>query len=666
MDNKLISNIEIIRSLVKELNEASYAYYAKDNPIMTDKEWDEKFDLLSKLEKKENFIMSNSPTQNVGTKVISGLKKAKHSHPMLSLNKTKDIDDLIEFSKKNPCILTCKMDGLTVLLTYENGKLSRAETRGDGLIGENIIHNARVFSNIPLTIPNKHKVEIEGEAIITYKDFNRINESNSDDELYRNPRNLVSGSVRQLDSQIAKNRNIKFVAWKIPFGFVNMIDGLHYAEDLGFEVVPYIYNPLNIDDAINYLKDCASNMSYPIDGLVMTYNNMEYGKSLGETGHHPKHSIAFKFYDEEYETMLKTIDWTIGKTGVLTPTAVFNSVMIDGTKVERASLHNVSVLKHILGDKPFIGQKIKVAKMNMIIPQVMAAEKNENVDKDLIINIPNKCPICGGEVSIKKDNDSEILCCNNKNCSGKALQKLKFFVSKEAINIDGLSESTLKRLIDIGVISKYKDIFYLKDHKKQLVNLDGFGMQSVNNLLNNIEHSRFITLSNFINSLNIDYIGARNSKAIEKTVIEKLSSSEQYNGVWEVMKDMIIDNYNWCQIVGIGSKMSLSIKKFFEENFDDINELAEEFHFISEESNVSNDFEGLQFVVTGSLNRFESRNQLKEFIESRGGKVVSTISSKTKYLINNNIYSKSKKNVQAKELNIPIITEDELFEMIEA
>ena len=658
--------MERMKELIQKLNYASYVYYTQNTQIMTDKEWDELFDELKQLESETGIVLSNSPTQNVGYSVVDGLDKVTHSHPMLSLDKTKSVDDLKKFSISNEwnkkCILSCKMDGLTVLLTYENGELVRAETRGNGIVGEDITHNAKVFSNIPLKIPNKHKIEIEGEAIITYKDFEKINSDNTNGDIYRNPRNLASGTVRQLNNQIAKNRNVKFIAWKVPFGFTTMIHGLRFAEDLGFEVVPYVYNPSDIENAINYLKDCARDQSYPIDGLVMTYNNIEYGKSLGITGHHPKHSIAFKFYDEEYETELINIEWTMGKTGVLTPTAVFKPVEIDGTIVERASLHNITVMYNTLGDLPHIGQRINVAKMNMIIPQVVSADKNKtNVEKKNLLYIPKTCPICGHTTIITQDGESAFLACDNQNCTGKLLGKLSHFVSREAINIDGLSETTLQRFITLGFISDYKDIYHLKTYYNQLLNLDGLGKKSVDKLLDNIEKSRNTTLKRFIYSLSIDLIGNTASKLIENEV-NKLKDSNT-NSFTQFCK-MISQKYNWTQIDGFGEKMQQSLTGFFDINLESVKELANEFNFESSNNKQSAKLDGLNFVITGSVYHFVNRKELQKFIENHGGKVIGSVSAKTNYLINNDINSNSSKNKKAKSLNIPIITEDQFIEMI--
>lgn len=662
-----MDNVDRMKELIQKLNYASYVYYTQDCQVMTDKEWDDLFDELKQLEFETGIILSNSPTQNVGYNVVSNLKKVTHSHPMLSLDKTKNVNDLKKFSGSKECILSCKMDGLTILLTYKNGSLVQAETRGNGEVGEDILHNAMVFDNIPLKINDtSNHVEIEGEAIITYKDFEDINSKLYENDKYRNPRNLASGSVRQLDNRIAKDRHIKFIAWKVPSpSFLTVNDSFEYAKSLGFEVVPYVNISGRNDDfdsKIETLKNIAKKNSYPIDGLVLTYDDIKYGKSLGITSHHARHSFAFKFYDEEVETNLQDIEWTMGKTATLTPTAIFDPVEIDGTIVERASLHNITVMYNTLGDTPHIGQNISVAKMNMIIPQVVSADKSSaNVNSDRLLHIPKTCPICGHDTIIIQDNDSASLKCSNPECTGKLLGKLSHFVSREAINIDGFSEMTLQRFINLGLVGQFKDIYYLKNHYKQLINLEGFGKKSIDKLLDNIEKSRNTTLKRFIYSLSIDLIGNTASKLIENE-IERVKNPG--TNPFDQFCNMISKRYNWTRIDGFGEKMQRSLINYFKTNFDVIKELAEEFNFEDINNNKSNKLKGLNFVVTGSVNHFSSRKELQKCIEGYNGKVVGSVSTKTNYLINNDINSNSSKNKKAKSLNIPIITEEQLLEMI--
>lgn len=656
-----------IKELVLELNKHRDSYYNESVSVISDSEYDKLFDELKKLEEETGFIMSNSPTQSVGYDVKSELTKVKHSHPMLSLDKTKSTDDLLKFAGDQDCILSMKLDGLTILLTYENGELVQAETRGNGEEGEIVTHNAKVFDNIPLHIDYDGKLEIEGEAIIMCDDFAKINDSiDNQDNKYKNSRNLVSGSVRQLDSSVASKRHIKFIAWKVPYN----IDGfnfnnsffykLRYVASLGFDVVPlYTFSGDNdkehINDMVESLKKKANDCGYPIDGLVMTYDNVSYGESLGSTGHHPKHSIAFKFYDEEVETVFKYIEWTMGKTGVLTPTAVFDPVEIDGTTVERASVHNVSILKSL---NLMSGDAITVYKANQIIPQI-----SENLDAgkhDNGVNIPSECPICKHQTSVSKDNDSEVLICTNDNCKGKLLGKLTHFVSKNAMNIDGLSEATIEKFIELGWLNSLVDIYNLDYHYDDMINLDGFGKKSVDKLMSAIETSKNTTLDRFIYALSIPLIGRSASKDISK----------YYNGDFEKFFDAHADgDYVLYEdnIDGFGSKMSSSINNYMlnDRNDDIVWRISQRLNFSIEDDVVANtSLAGLTFVITGSLEKFENRDSLRVAIENAGGKVVGSVSNKTSYLINNDVNSASSKNKKAKELGIPIITEDELIKIM--
>lgn len=647
----MLNSVNKIKELILILNKASDVYYNSENPIMTDYEWDNLYDELVKLEEETGVVYPNSPTQQVGYEVKTKLEKVTHSHPMLSLGKTKSVNDLVKFSNGRDCIISLKMDGLTVLNTYEDGKLTQSETRGNGEVGELITHNARVFDNLPVSIDMDKKFEIEGEAIITKDDFDKINSKLKDDEKYKNPRNLASGSVRQLDSKIAKDRHVKFVAWKIPYGFTRFTDGFKFAEELGFDVVPYSRYNSKTDDInviVEYLKDLADEKGYPIDGLVITYDNVEYGKSLGMTGHHPKHSLAFKFYQEEEVTKLKDIEWGMGKTGQITPVAIFDDVEIDGTTVNRASLHNVSILKELqLG----IGDEITVYKANQIIPQL-----RENLTKSNTITIPSTCPICGEPTKIVKDNDSEVLMCTNDNCSGKLLGKLCHAVSKNTLNIEGLSEATIQKFIDLGWLSSIRDIYYLYLHKMDMYKLEGFGRKSVDKLLSSIEDSRNTDLVRYIYAQSIPLIGYTASKAISKmcdgdlnTFIEHMSKGAKAFG----------------KIDGVGSEMIKSLRKWWDINYLEFVDTATVFAFKKKETvNVSGtDLTGKVFVITGSLTQFRNRDEMKERIESLGGKVSGSVSAKTTALINNNIESTSSKNKKAKQLNVPILTENMFMEM---
>lgn len=594
--------------------------------------------------------LSNSPTQNVGYDVMSKLEKSTHSHPMLSLDKTKSIDDLVKFSNGRDCVISLKMDGLTVLNTYEKGTLQKSETRGNGEIGEIITHNAKVFDNFPINIPFDRKFEIEGEAIITKNDFERINTNGE----YKTCRNLASGSVRQLDSKIAKDRHVHFVAWKVPFGLTTYTEEFRIAKDYGFEVVPYVTYNSNTDDInekIEQLKAIANEKSYPIDGLVISYNNVEYGKSLGMTGHHPKHSLAFKFYDEESVSTLKDIEWSMGKTGNLTPVAIFEPIEIDGTQVERASLHNVSILKELqLG----IGDEITIVKCNQIIPQI-----KDNLTRSNTCEISSICPICGQPTKIVKENDSEVLMCTNPDCKGKLLGKLTHAVSRNALNISGLSESTLDRLTKFGWITSIKDIYHLDFYKNHMIVLDGFGKKSIDKLLESIKKSRNTNLERFLYSLSIPLLGKSASKMIAEAV--------DYD--FDIFIDeMTIKGAEYFRYLpGVGDTLINSLNDYWKNHYSDILQLSEEFTF--KKSNLILDetpktLQNKTFVVTGSVNHYPNRDALKADIEAHGGKVVGSISSKTNYLINNDINSTSSKNTKAKSLNIPIISEEDFLAMI--
>lgn len=645
-----MNKVDRIKELISTLNKASDAYYNSGDPIMTDYEWDNLYDELAKLEKETGVVYLNSPTQQVGYEVKTKLEKVTHSHPMLSLGKTKSVNDLVKFSNGRDCIISLKMDGLTVLNTYEDGKLTQSETRGNGEVGELITHNAKVFDNLPVSIDIDKKFEIEGEAIITKEDFYNINLKLKDGEKYKNPRNLASGSVRQLDSKIAKDRHVKFIAWKIPYGFAKFTNSFKFAEELGFDVVPYSKYNSKTDDInviVEYLKNLADVKGHPIDGLVITYDDVEYGKSLGMTGHHPKHSLAFKFYQEEEVTKLKDIEWGMGKTGQLTPVAIFDDVEIDGTTVNRASLHNVSILKELqLG----IGDEITVYKANQIIPQL-----RENLTRSNTVTIPSTCPICGEPTKIVKDNDSEVLMCTNDNCAGKLLGKLCHAVSKNSLNIDGLSEATIQKFIDLDWLKSIRDIYYLHLHKMDMYKLEGFGRKSVDKLLSSIEDSRNTDLVRYIYAQSIPLIGHTASKAISKmcdgdlnTFIEHMSKGAKAFG----------------KIDGIGSEMVKSLRKWWNINYLDFVDTATVFTFKKKETvNVSGiDLTGKIFVITGSLTQFKNRDEMKEKIESLGGKVSGSVSAKTTALINNDIESTSSKNKKAKQLNVPIITENMFME----
>ena len=652
-----MDKINRLKELTEQLNHYRDSYYNNSESLVSDKQYDDLFDELQSLEEETGIVMSNSPTKTVGYEVKSKLEKVKHSHPMLSLDKTKSTDDLVKFSDGRDCIISLKLDGLTVLNTYDNGVLCQSETRGNGEEGEIITHNAKVFDNLPLNIPFDRKFEIEGEAIITQSDFDKINTNGE----YKNCRNLASGSVRQLDSNITKDRHVRFIAWKIPFGVTTYTKGFEIVAQYGFEVVPYVkYNSKydDIEKAIEVLKNIAKEKSFPIDGLVITYDNIEYGKSLGMTGHHPKHSLAYKFYDDIYPTELLDVEFTMGKTGVLTPTAVFKPVEIDGSTVERASLHNLSIMKE-LGIK-HKGQVVNVYKANCVIPQLDSVEPDEIEITDENMIIPAEiCPICGADTNIIKDNDSEILVCTNPACKGKLLGQLVHFCSKNAVNIDGLSEQTLQKFIDLGWVNSFQDIMNLKDHAVEMTRLEGFGKKSVDKLLVAIEKSKNTTLDKFLYSLSIPLIGRSASKDIsrvcycdEKIFVSMIKSNELYK---------LID-----KIDGFGETMYKSLHNYCKIHLSGIEDLLSYF-MIRKENNISDkkvDLSGNIFVITGSLVHYKNRDELVNVVEKSGAKVSSSVSSKTSYLINNDTESNSSKNKKAKELGIPIITEEQFLEML--
>lgn len=656
-----MNKINRIKKLVDVLHKASIAYYRDDNPVMSDKQYDDLYDELESLEKETGVIYSNSPTQNVGSEVVSELDKVEHTHPMLSLAKTKSVDDLIKVYNNKDSILSLKMDGLTICLTYDNGVLTKAETRGDGHVGELVTHNAKVFENIPLAISIKEHYEIEGEAVITYEDFEAINQLLPADKKYKNPRNLAAGSVRQLDSGIASQRHLKFIAWKVPGENYSMVSGLNKAKRLGFTVVPYVYlwpdqiNKLDneelrdiFEQQIQELKNVADTLGYPIDGLVLTYDNIQYGKSLGMTGHHPKHSIAYKFYEDEEVSRLRDVEWSIGKTGQLTPVAIFDSVEIEGTTVNRASLHNVSIFKDL---KLGIGDEITVYKANAIIPQI-----RENLTKSGILEVPLVCPVCGYPTEIQKDNDSEVLICTNPCCKTKLIKRLTHFVSRKCMNIEGLSEETLTKFVEWGWVKNLFDVYNLTPHYSELSKMSGFGTRSVKKLQDAIENSKNIELDHFIAALSIPGIGTSQAKELAKKF-----------KTWEAFEEAGCGNFDFSKLDSFGEVANKKIRHWFVSMYqeDRIPQLVRNLNFIGENGAPKDEsLAGLTFVITGSLNHFENRDDLKQELESRGAKVSGSVSAKTNYLINNDINSTSSKNKKAKQLNIPIVNEEYIIGML--
>lgn len=660
-----MDKINRIKELVELLNHYRDEYYNNQKSEISDFEYDTLFDELSALELETNFIMATSPTQTVGYEVKSELVKVKHNHPMLSLDKTKDVNDVVKFLDGREGVVMAKMDGLTCSLRYINGELVSAETRGDGEIGEDILHCAKTIKNIPLHINYKEEVIIDGEVIITYDDFEKINTTLPEDERYKHPRNLASGSIRQLDSAIAAERSMQFIAWKLIKGSESnsFCDRLKFMASLGFTMVatgliPSLQTfsnkygstddyPYMIEGLIDKIKDMSQDIGYPIDGCVFGYNDVAYGNSLGATGHHFRSQLAFKFYDELYEAKLLDIEWTLGKTNTLTPTAVFETVNIDGTDVSKASLHNISIIKKLGLTNDCT---VRVYKANQIIPQIDSCLQ----DGDSDIKIPEYCPVCGGLTEVVKENESEVLICTNPNCSGKLLGRLKFFVSKPAMNIDGLSEATLETLINKGWIKNFKDIYYLYQHGREWEKLDGFGEKSVAKILDAIDRSKKVSLANFITALSIDGVG----KSAAKTI------SNYFNDDFYTFIEAFYIGFNWTVLDDVGAKTAQNINEYLVKNQKEILELANEFNFVVQKKVEvkDNPFSGKTLCVTGKLNTF-TRDSINAKITELGAKAAGSVSSKTDYLITNE-QSGSSKYKKAIELNIPIITEQEFLNLI--
>ena len=657
--NEIEKNIML--GMISILNEASEAYYNTGNPIMTDEQFDARLADLKQFEEETGIVFSHSPTQRVGAKVLNELTEVTHTYPMLSLDKCHTVAELLKFINNKETVASIKLDGLTCRLTYENGLLVRAESRGNGIIGSDITEHIKQFKNVPFKIKKEGTYTIDGEVIITKQDFEEINEDNE----YKNPRNLAAGTLSALDTSLVEQRRLRFLGWDIIEGGTNSLkDNLNEAKELSFDIVPFwvnsnstnALNPKNLQSNIDYVFDYAEDNGFPCDGVVFKFNDIEYGKSLGQTSHHFKNGIAYKRKDDTYKTKLVDIDWTMGKTGTLTPTAIFEPVEIDGTTVERASVHNISILTKL---DLHIGDTIEIFKANMIIPQIkrnVSADERMALDKepDYIV-IPSVCPVCGGVAEIKQDNDSKVLVCTNDNCKGKLLGKLTHFVSKNAINVDGLSEQTLEKFIELGWLTCFEDIFTLKDHFTELVKLDGFGETSVTKLLDAIETSKNTTLDRFIYALSIPLIGRSASKTISKF----------FDGDFGVFYRAFTNPFDWTALDDFGETMSESIVNYATNNCNMVRNLAWRFTFEKPQATSnSNRLEGLTFVITGSLEHFANRDEAKEKIEHLGGKVSGSVSAKTSYLVNNDVNSTSGKNKKAKELGISIINEEELIRML--
>lgn len=648
MDQK----IQRMKELIEILREASRAYYAQDKEIMSNYEYDKLYDELSDLEQETGMVLTGSPTISVGYEAVDELPKEAHESPMLSLGKTKDREELRSWLKDKEGLLSWKLDGLTIVLTYRDGTLFKAVTRGNGEIGEVITNNAKVFKNIPLRIQYQGELILRGEAIITYSDFEKINEEIEDvDAKYKNPRNLCSGSVRQLNNEITAKRNVRFYAFSLVkaegVDFSNSREEqFRFLKQQGFDVVEYVrVSADTIMAAIEGYEKKIVDYDIPSDGLVLLYDDIEYGRSLGRTAKFPRDSIAFKWADEIRETTLKEIEWSPSRTGLINPVAIFEPVELEGTTVSRASVHNISIM-HAL--KLGIGDKITVYKANMIIPQIA-----ENLTGSDNVEIPAVCPVCGGATQIRAINDVQSLYCTNPDCVAKKIKSFSLFVSRDAMNIDGLSEATLEKFIAKGFIHEYSDIFHLSDHKDEIVEMEGFGEKSYQNLMNSIEQARNVTLPKLIYSLGIANIGLANAKMI----------CRHYSYDLDAMRKAKVEELS--EIDGIGEVIGRAFAQYFEQadNNQKLDDLLAEISIEKEEINESEQtLTGQAFVVTGSLEHFGSRNELKELIERKGGKVTGSVTSKTVCLINNDITSNSSKNKKAKELSVPIITEEEFME----
>lgn len=647
MDDKTLIQI---KDLIEFLN-VKTKEYDEGHTTISDQEWDNKYFELIQLEKESGIILDNSPTQSIHFAVVNSLEKIEHNHKMLSLEKTKDVDEIATFLGLRAYIAMAKMDGLTCSLKYIGGRLVSAETRGNGLIGENILHNARVIPSIPKIIPYTQELTVDGEIVCKLNDF--IHFSNE----YKNPRNFASGSIRLLDSKECSRRNLTFVAWDI----INDIDGLtcfsnklNYLDKLGFTIVPFATG--NIKNCIDELTEAAKFHNYPIDGIVFKFDDIQYGKSLGETSHHFKNAMAYKFYDEQYPSKMKTIEWTMGRTGILTPVAVFEPIDMDGSIVERASLHNISVMTELMGGS-YVGQDIKVFKANMIIPQISWA-RGEVIDENPeLINIPKVCPVCGQETQIvESDSGTQVLYCSNPACAGKLINRLDHFCGKKGLDIKGLSKATFEKLIDWNWITNLIDIFELASHREEWIKKDGFGVKSVDNILNAIEAAKHTTDDKFIAALGIPLIGSTLSKELCKKEVSYFHIREDIEG-----------HYNFMEWDGIGWEIYQSLLNFDYSEADEIwfkylkDTLTNPLWVNPEVAKTNQSLDGEVIVITGKLNHYKNRAELQSAIELNGGKVVSTISSKTTYLINNDIESSSAKNVSAKKLGVSIISEEDFI-----
>ena len=640
--------------LIRTLNEAGKAYYQEAREIMSNYEYDALYDRLVELESMTGTVMADSPTVNVGYEVLSDLPKENHDSPMLSLDKTKDVLALKSWLGNHKGLLSWKLDGLTIVLTYRNGELYKAVTRGNGTTGEVITNNAKVFRNVPHKIPYNGDLVLRGEAIIKYSDFEKINEQIEDVQAkYKNPRNLCSGSVRQLNNEITAKRHVYFYA----FSLVQM-DGdsmtnsreeqMNWLAKLGFDTVEHrVVDASNIEASVVWFSEHIKNNDMPSDGLVLTLDDIAYSRSLGTTAKFPRDSIAFKWADETEKTRLIEVEWSASRTGLINPVAIFEPVQLEGTTVSRASIHNVSIVESLeLG----LGDELMVYKANMIIPQI-----SENLTRSGTLEIPKFCPVCHEPTKIVRENDVKVLTCPNPGCEAKRIKGLSLFVSRDAFNIEGLSEATLEKFVQKGFIHRLSDLFRLEQHKEAIVSMEGMGEKSYNNLIQAVEKAKNISVARFVYSLGIANIGLSNAKLLCRYYKDDLQAL------------MNAKSEDMTSIEGIGQVIANSVESFFanEKNRQEVEELL---GFITLEKEVFDEnqmiFEGKTFVITGSVHHFANRNEVKALIESKGGKVAGSVSSKTHYLINNDAESSSSKNKKAKELGIPILTEEQFLEML--
>lgn len=635
--------MEDMQELVKELN-----YYTKlydeGHPAISDEEWDDMYFTLQSMEADTGIYLPDSPTQKIGYEIVNELKKVQHNHPMLSLDKTKSIDEIKAFIGNKRYIAMAKMDGLTCSLRYINGNLVSAETRGNGIIGEDITHNAIVIKSIPNKINYKDELIVDGEIICTYDNFKPF-ENN-----YKNPRNFAAGSVRLLDSKECANRNLTFIAWDCIKGFNRpcLSTNIFLLNSLSFITVPFITSSFGetLEKQIQHIKDVCKDWSYPIDGIVFKYDNIEEYNEAGKTDHHFKGGLAYKFYDEEYPTYLRDIEWTMGRTGKLSPVAIFDTVDIDGTEVSRANLHNISVMEETLHGTGWRGQPVSVAKMNMIIPQIMNASSEKPEYEDDYFLVPITCPICDGMVEIIQENESKALYCANPQCEGKLINRIDHFCGKKGLDIKGISKATIEKLIDWGWVNELSDIFKLSDHQKDWENKLGFGARSVNNILNSISESCSTDLESVIAGAGIPLIG--------RTVARQIAT---IFSTYRDFREAIDGTYDFSDLDGFGYEMNKSLKNF---NYDELDYIVNNFLNIKEKikDNKELKLKDLVFCITGKLHTFKNRDELVKLIESNGGKATSVVSTNTNYLINNDINSTSAKNKKAKELKIDIIDEE--------